>query len=91
MRLGQATFMVWDPKMKAKRVNNDGSVSFIPMRANNSNLNEELGCIDYIFSDKTGTLTQNTMKMDKWFVQGQIFDEMNNSGVLKQQLTVLNY
>ena len=90
VRLGQATFMVWDPKMKAKRLNNDGSVSYVPMRANNSNLNEELGCIDYIFSDKTGTLTQNTMKMDKWFVNGQIFDEMNEPGVLKKQLLNLD-
>jgi phospholipid-transporting ATPase len=82
VRLGQATYMVWDPKMKMDRENLDGSTTSVPMRVNNSNLNEELGCIDYIFSDKTGTLTQNVMKMDKWFVNGLILDEMNQPGVV---------
>jgi phospholipid-transporting ATPase len=38
----------------------------IKPRAQSSNLNEELGQIDFIFSDKTGTLTRNEMVFKKF-------------------------
>ena len=41
----------WDEKMYYEK--ND-----TPARARTTTLNEELGQIEYIFSDKTGTLTQ---------------------------------
>ena len=39
-------------------------------KARTSTLMEELGQVDYIFSDKTGTLTCNIMKFQRCFING---------------------
>ena len=52
----QALFMYWDEKMK----NKDGH-----MMPKTSNLNDELALVKFIFSDKTGTLTENRMNFAK--------------------------
>jgi P-type E1-E2 ATPase len=47
----------------------------MPAKAQSSNLNEELGTIHYIFSDKTGTLTQNIMDFKKFSVGNYCYGE----------------
>ncbi|XAR64986.1 Phospholipid-translocating ATPase [Bertholletia excelsa] len=44
-----------------------------PALARTSNLNEELGQIEYIFSDKTGTLTRNLMEFFKCSIAGEVY------------------
>ena len=51
IRIGHSVFINWDSKMYYAKNNT-------PARSVTTTLNEELGQIEYIFSDKTGTLTQ---------------------------------
>ncbi|KAG0023649.1 hypothetical protein BGZ80_008687 [Entomortierella chlamydospora] len=52
------------------------------MHVRNSNLNEDLGAVEHIFSDKTGTLTRNVMKLSKWHIGGRTFHELQQPGSL---------
>ncbi|RNA39590.1 putative phospholipid-transporting ATPase IF, partial [Brachionus plicatilis] len=52
-----------------------------PARANNSNVNEDLGQVEYLFTDKTGTLTENEMIFKRFFVNNQTFDYKNGQVV----------
>jgi len=59
-----------------KKTEKKVQIKKLNMIVNNSNLNEELGTVEYIFSDKTGTLTRNDMQLSKWFVAGRMFDRI---------------
>lgn len=50
---------------------------------NNSNLNEELGSVDHIFSDKTGTLTENIMRFVQLSARGSIYDVVSDKERVK--------
>lgn len=68
IRLGQSYFINWDLQMYYPEKDT-------PAKARTTTLNEQLGQIHYIFSDKTGTLTQNIMTFKKCCINGQIYGE----------------
>ncbi|KAG8505325.1 putative phospholipid-transporting ATPase IM [Galemys pyrenaicus] len=68
IRLGHSYFINWDQKMYY-------SGKATPAQARTTTLNEELGQIQYVFSDKTGTLTQNIMTFKKCSINGKIYGE----------------
>lgn len=47
-----------------------------PAQVRNSNINEDLGQIQYIFSDKTGTLTRNEMVFAKCTIAGLRYNDV---------------
>uniref|UniRef100_A0A8C1LBG1 Phospholipid-transporting ATPase n=1 Tax=Cyprinus carpio TaxID=7962 RepID=A0A8C1LBG1_CYPCA len=68
----QAFFINWDTDMLYEATNT-------PAMARTSNLNEELGQVKYIFSDKTGTLTCNVMQFKKCTVAGVAYGHSSQS------------
>ncbi|XP_042035935.1 phospholipid-transporting ATPase 1-like isoform X2 [Salvia splendens] len=67
VRIGQAYFMIRDDRMFDKSTN-----SRFQCRA--LNINEDLGQIKYVFSDKTGTLTENKMEFQCASIGGVDYD-----------------
>ncbi|XP_048511424.1 probable phospholipid-transporting ATPase IA isoform X3 [Athalia rosae] len=67
VRYVQATFINMDVEMYHAETDT-------PAMARTSNLNEELGMIRYVFTDKTGTLTRNVMEFKSCSVAGKLYD-----------------
>ncbi|MXQ89702.1 hypothetical protein E5288_WYG011579 [Bos mutus] len=58
-------FLTWDEEMFDEEMGEGPLV-------NTSDLNEELGQVEYVFTDKTGTLTENNMEFKECCVEGHV-------------------
>ncbi|KAF5285620.1 hypothetical protein FQR65_LT13101 [Abscondita terminalis] len=95
VRFIQAIFINMDSEMYHEETNT-------PAMARTSNLNEELGQVKYVFSDKTGTLTRNIMEfkrcaigntvynIDDNVVEKHIQSGHKNAKLLKEMLVLLS-
>ncbi|XP_063363276.1 phospholipid-transporting ATPase IF [Cydia amplana] len=63
-----ALFIGWDEELRCEETGK-------PAIANTSDLNEELGQVEILFSDKTGTLTKNIMVFKACSIKGMIYEE----------------
>ncbi|PAV85771.1 hypothetical protein WR25_25080 isoform B [Diploscapter pachys] len=71
IRLIHSLWINYDEKM----CYSDGE-KVVPAKAHTTTLNEELGQVQYIFSDKTGTLTRNIMAFNKATINGVSYGDV---------------
>ncbi|XP_049868001.1 phospholipid-transporting ATPase IF [Pectinophora gossypiella] len=62
-----ALFIGWDEDLRCEETGH-------PAVANTSDLNEELGQVEVLFSDKTGTLTKNLMVFKTCSIRGMVYE-----------------
>ena len=74
-----------DELMKANR---GGDI--ISSRTFRSSLNEELGMVDYVFTDKTGTLTRNEMVMKELLIGKKAYLTTNKADEYQLQRVFLS-
>ncbi|XP_022144115.1 phospholipid-transporting ATPase 1-like isoform X2 [Momordica charantia] len=73
VRLGQSYFMIEDKHMYCR-------MSGSRFQCRSLNINEDLGQVRYVFSDKTGTLTENKMEFRRASVHGKNYGDNLSEG-----------
>uniref|UniRef100_A0A671W488 Phospholipid-transporting ATPase n=1 Tax=Sparus aurata TaxID=8175 RepID=A0A671W488_SPAAU len=76
VKFTQALFINWDVEMYYSETDT-------PAMARTSNLNEELGQVKYLFSDKTGTLTCNVMHFKKCTIAGITYGSFDDPALIQ--------
>ncbi|XP_020009009.2 phospholipid-transporting ATPase IK-like [Castor canadensis] len=76
--LGNSLFISWDTEMYYEPQDTQA-------KARSTSLNDQLGQVQYIFSDKTGTLTQNVMNFNKCCINGNVYGPDNKDGTPYQE------
>lgn len=79
--LVNSCFINWDLEMYS-------GAKDIPAEARSTSLNDQLGQIEFIFSDKTGTLTQNIMSFKKCCINGTIYGNLGWDEFVGAQLNL---
>lgn len=74
----QARFIEWDSYMYCKDRDKLCKVS-------SASLNEELGQVEYVFSDKTGTLTRNIMEFKLAYMGFELFGDYEQMGISQKK------
>ncbi|NXP73439.1 AT8B1 ATPase, partial [Ramphastos sulfuratus] len=72
IRWGQSCFINWDLQMYHPETGTGA-------KARTTTLNEQLGQIRYVFSDKTGTLTQNVLAFKKCCIGGHRYGDCRDA------------
>ncbi|KAF1386854.1 hypothetical protein PFLUV_G00099180 [Perca fluviatilis] len=80
LRLGHSYFINWDRRMYCSQTDTAAE-------ARTTTLNEELGQVEFIFSDKTGTLTQNIMVFSKCSINGQTYGDVYDEFKQRVEIT----
>uniref|UniRef100_A0A8C3FYC5 Phospholipid-transporting ATPase n=1 Tax=Chrysemys picta bellii TaxID=8478 RepID=A0A8C3FYC5_CHRPI len=88
IRLGHSYFINWDRKMYYPKKDT-------PAEVRTTTLNEELGQIEYIFSDKTGTITQNIMTFNKCSINGKtygdVYDDLGRKTAINEKTVPVDF
>ncbi|XP_045432654.1 LOW QUALITY PROTEIN: phospholipid-transporting ATPase IK-like [Pipistrellus kuhlii] len=75
--LGNSIFIDWDVELYY-------APQDTPAKARSTSLTVQLGQVEYIFSDKTGTLTQNIMTFKKCCINGIIYGPDQNESLYRE-------
>lgn len=90
VKYAQGFFISYDKLMAQKRIINKREET-IRAKVWRSSINEELGMVKYVLTDKTGTLTKNEMKLKKLVIGNALYHNDNENSGNGKNLNSQNY